>query len=92
MRAEEVSLKVTKENLIKKGGRFKESVQKIEIAERKLYEERRNLRALQQEYRVKKSMTKESYVKLFRERQQTIEKLKNEIDGILVGLRMLLEP
>ncbi len=92
LRAEEVSLKVTKENLIKKGGRFKESVQKIEIAERKLYEERRNLRALQQEYRVKKSMTKESYVKLFRERQQTIEKLKNEIDGILVGLRMLLEP
>ena len=92
LRAEEEVLKKTKENLIQQGGRYKESVQKIEIAERKLYEERRNLRALQQEYRVKKSMTKESYIKLFRERQQTIEKLKNEIDGILVGLRMLLEP
>ncbi|MHA2358335.1 MAG: hypothetical protein ACXABK_06170, partial [Candidatus Heimdallarchaeaceae archaeon] len=92
LRAEEESIKKTKENLVKHGGRFKESVQKIEIAERKLYEERRNLRALQQEYRVKKSMTKDSYIKLFRERQQTIEKLKNEIDGILVSLRMLLEP
>jgi len=92
LRAEEETIKITKENLIKHGGRYKESVQKIEIAERKLYEERRNLRALQQEYRVKKSMTKDSYIKLFRERQQTIEKLKNEIDGILVTLRMLLEP
>ncbi len=92
LRAEEEVLKKTKQNLVEKGGRYKDSVQKIEIAERKLYEERRNLRTLQQEYRVKKSMTKESYVKLFRERQQTIEKLKNEIDGILVSLRMLLEP
>ena len=92
LRSEEEVLKKTKENLVKHGGRYKDSVQKIEIAERKLYEERRNLRTLQQEYRVKKSMTKESYVKLFRERQQTIEKLKNEIDGILVTLRMLLEP
>ncbi len=92
LRSEEESLKVTKENLVKHGGRYKDSVQKIEISERKLFEERRNLRALQQEYRVKKSMTKESYVKLFRERQQTIEKLKNEIDAVLVTLRMLLEP
>lgn len=92
LRSEEESLKITKDNLVKLGGRYKDSVQKIEIAERKLFEERRNLRALQQEYRVKKSMTKESYVKLFRERQQTIEKLKNEIDAILVTLRMLLEP
>jgi len=92
LRAEEEVLKKTKVSLVQQGGRYKDSVQKIEIAERKLFEERRNLRTLQQEYRVKKSMTKESYVKLFRERQQTIEKLKNEIDGILVGLRMLLEP
>jgi len=92
LRAEEETLKTTKENLVKQGGRYKDSVQKIEISERKLYEERRNLRALQQEYRVKKSMTKESYIKLFRERQQTIEKLKNEIDSVLVTLRMLLEP
>ncbi|MFW9851850.1 MAG: hypothetical protein ACFFDS_02830 [Candidatus Thorarchaeota archaeon] len=92
LRSEEESLKITKENLVKHGGRYKDSVQKIEISERKLFEERRNLRALQQEYRVKKSMTKESYIKLFRERQQTIEKLKNEIDAVLVTLRMLLEP
>ncbi len=91
LRAEEESLKTTKISLSALGGRYKESVQKIEIAERKLYEERRNLRALQQEYRTKKSMTKESYVKLFRERQQTIEKLKNEINGQLVTLRLLLE-
>jgi len=92
LRSEEEALKQTKQNLVKHGGRYKDSVQKVEIAERKLIEERRNLRALQQEYREKKSMTKESYVKLFRERQQTIEKLKNEINGILVTLRMLLEP
>ena len=92
LRAEEETLKQTKQNLVQLGGRYKDSVQKVEIAERKLIEERRNLRALQQEYREKKSMTKESYVKLFRERQQTIEKLKNEINGILVTLRMLLEP
>ena len=92
LRSEEEALKQTKQNLIQQGGRYKESVQKVEIAERKLIEERRNLRALQQEYREKKSMTKESYIKLFRERQQTIEKLKNEINGILVTLRMLLEP
>ncbi len=85
-------MKQTKQNLVKHGGRYKDSVQKVEIAERRLIEERRNLRALQQEYREKKSMTKESYIKLFRERQQTIEKLKNEINGILVTLRMLLEP
>ena len=92
LRAEEETLKQTKQNLAQQGGRYKDSVQKVEIAERKLIEERRNLRSLQQEYREKKSMTKESYVKLFRERQQTIEKLKNEINGILVTLRMLLEP
>lgn len=92
LRAEEVNLKQTKEALVKHGGRYKQSVQKIEIAERKLYEERRNLRMLQQEYRIKKSMTKESYIKLFQERQQTIEKLKNDIDGELLSLRMLLEP
>jgi hypothetical protein len=91
MRAEEVTLKASKISLSALGGRYKEAVQKIEIAERKLYEERRNLRALQQEYRTKKSMTKESYVKLFRERQQTIERLKNEINGQLVTLRLLLE-
>jgi len=93
MRAEEVNLKQTKESLVKFGGRYKQSVQKIEIAERKLYEERRNLRVLQQEYRVKKTiMTRESYVKMFQDRQQTIEKLRNEIDGELLYLRMLLEP
>ena len=92
LRSEEESLKTSKESLIKVGGRYKESVQKIEIAERKLTEARRNLRSLQQEYRVKKNMTKESYMKLYRERQQNIERLKNEIDGHLVGLRMLLEP
>jgi hypothetical protein len=92
LRSEEEALKLTKQNLVEQGGRYKDSVQKVEIAERRLIEERRNLRALQQEYREKKSMTKESYVKLFRERQQTIEKLKNEINGILVNLRMLLEP
>ncbi|MBY8999966.1 MAG: hypothetical protein KGD64_03545 [Candidatus Heimdallarchaeota archaeon] len=91
LRVEEETLKSTKIKLSALGGRYKETVQKIEIAERKLYEERRNLRALQQEYRTKKSMTKESYSKLFRERQQTIERLKNEINGQLVGLRMLLE-
>ncbi len=91
LRAEEETLKTSKINLSALGGRYKETVQKIEIAERKLYEERRNLRALQQEYRTKKSMTKESYVKLFRERQQTIERLKNEINGQLVTLRLLLE-
>jgi len=91
LRTEEETLKASKTTLSALGGRYKESVQKIEIAERKLYEERRNLRALQQEYRTKKSMTKESYVKLFRERQQTIEKLKNEINGQLVTLRLLLE-
>jgi len=91
LRAEEETLKTSKISLSALGGRYKETVQKIEIAERKLYEERRNLRALQQEYRTKKSMTKESYVKLFRERQQTIEKLKNEINGQLVALRLLLE-
>ncbi|MHA1550742.1 MAG: hypothetical protein ACTSQC_02225 [Candidatus Heimdallarchaeaceae archaeon] len=91
LRSEEETLKASKVSLSALGGRYKESVQKIEIAERKLYEERRNLRALQQEYRTKKSMTKESYVKLFRERQQTIEKLKNEINGQLVTLRLLLE-
>jgi hypothetical protein len=91
-RAEEEELKKTKESLITFGGRYKEYVQKIEIAERKLYEERRNLRMLRQEYRVKKSMTRESYMKLVRERTQTIEKLKNEIDGHLINLRMLLEP
>ncbi|NPD87958.1 MAG: hypothetical protein HGN29_04500 [Asgard group archaeon] len=92
LRAEEEGLKLAKQNLVQHGRRYKESVQKVEIAERKLLEERRNLRLLQQEYREKKTMTKESYVKLFRERQQTIEKLKNEINGILVTLRMLLEP
>ena len=93
LRAEEVNLKQTKEALVKYGGRYKESVQKIEIAERKLYEERRNLRSLQQEYRVKKTiMTRESYIKMFQERQKTIEKLKNDIDGELLQLRMLLEP
>ncbi|MHA1407813.1 MAG: hypothetical protein ACTSSG_10615 [Candidatus Heimdallarchaeaceae archaeon] len=92
IRSEEESLKKVKESLIQFGGRYKDAVQKIEISERKLYEERRNLRALQNEYRVKKSMTKESYIKLFRERQQTIEKLKNEIDSVLVNLRMLIEP
>ncbi|MCK4895300.1 MAG: hypothetical protein KAS47_00720 [Candidatus Heimdallarchaeota archaeon] len=91
LRSEEETLKASKISLSALGGRYKESVQKIEIAERKLYEERRNLRALQQEYRTKKSMTKESYVKLFRERQQTIERLKNEINGQLVTLRLLLE-
>ncbi|TET75306.1 MAG: hypothetical protein E3J43_08540, partial [Candidatus Heimdallarchaeota archaeon] len=91
-RIEEEDLKKTKESLIAFGGRYKEYVQKIEIAERKLYEERRNLRMLQQEYRVKKNMTRESYMKLFRERQQTIEKLKNEINSHLISLRMLLEP
>ena len=91
LRAEEETLKGSKATLSALGGRYKESVQRIEIAERKLFEERRNLRALQQEYRTKKSMTKESYMKLFRERQQTIEKLKNEIDGLLLELRMLLE-
>ncbi|MCE7746948.1 MAG: hypothetical protein GPJ51_01015 [Candidatus Heimdallarchaeota archaeon] len=91
-RIEEEDLKKTKESLIAFGGRYKENVQKIEIAERKLYEERRNLRMLQQEYRVKKNMTRESYMKLFRERQQTIEKLKNEINSHLISLRMLLEP
>lgn len=91
LRAEEETLKSSKVKLSALGGRYKENVQKIEIAERKLYEERRNLRALQQEYRTKKSMTKESYVKLFRERQQTIERLKNEINGQLVTLRLLLE-
>ena len=91
-RMEEEELKKTKESLISFGGRYKENVQKIEIAERKLYEERRNLRMLQQEYRVKKNMTRESYMKLFRERQQTIEKLKNEINSHLISLRMLLEP
>ncbi|MCG3258194.1 MAG: hypothetical protein H7644_00445 [Candidatus Heimdallarchaeota archaeon] len=91
-RIEEEELKKTKESLIAFGGRYKEYVQRIEIAERKLYEERRNLRMLQQEYRVKKNMTRESYMKLFRERQQTIEKLKNEINGHLISLRMLLEP
>ncbi len=91
LRTEEETLRASKVSLSALGGRYKESVQKIEIAERKLYEERRNLRALQQEYRTKKSMTKESYVKLFRERQQTIEKLKNEINGQLVTLRLLLE-
>ena len=90
-RAEEQELIKTKETLVTSGGRYKEHVQKIEIAERKLYEERRNLRALRQEYRVKKSMTRESYMKLVRERTQTIEKLKNEIDGHLISLRMLLE-
>ncbi len=93
LRAEEVNLKQTKETLVKHGGRYKQAVQKIEIAERKLYEERRNLRVLQQEYRVKKTiMTRESYVKMFQDRQQTIEKLKNDIDGELLYLRMLLEP
>ncbi len=91
-RAEEEVLKKTKESLVILGGRYKEHVQKIEIAERKLYEERRNLRMLRQEYRVKKSMTKESYMKLVRERTQTIEKMKNEIDSHLISLRMLLEP
>ena len=93
LRAEEISLKQTKDALVKHGGRYKQSVQKIEIAERKLYEERRNLRILQQEYRVKKTtMTRESYIKMFQDRQQTIEKLKNDIDGELLSLRMLLEP
>ncbi|OLS32808.1 MAG: hypothetical protein HeimAB125_05010 [Candidatus Heimdallarchaeota archaeon AB_125] len=91
-RAEEIELKKTKETLITFGGNYKEYVQKIEIAERKLFEERRNLRMLRQEYRVKKSMTRESYMKLVRERTQTIEKLKNEIDSHLISLRMLLEP
>ena len=93
LRAEEVNLKQTKEALVKHGGRYKQSVQKIEIAERKLYEERRNLRILQQEYRVKKTiMTRESYVKMFQERRKTIENLRNDIDGELLYLRMLLEP
>ncbi len=93
LRAEEANLKLTKDALVKFGGRYKQSVQKIEIAERKLYEERRNLRILQQEYRVKKtSMTRESYVKMFQDRQQTIEKLRNDIDAELLYLRMLLEP
>jgi len=92
-RAEEIVLKQTKDALVKYGGRYKQAVQKIEIAERKLYEERKNLRVLQQEYRVKKTtMTRESYVKMFQDRQQTIEKLKNDIDGELLYLRMLLEP
>ncbi|TFG09392.1 hypothetical protein EU534_02195 [Candidatus Heimdallarchaeota archaeon] len=93
LRSEEIVLKQTKDSLVKYGGRYKQSVQKIEIAERKLYEERRNLRSLQQEYRVKKTtMTRESYIKMFQDRQQAIEKLKNDIDGELLYLRMLLEP
>ena len=91
LRKVEDLLKTAKVQLVECKGRYKEAVQKVEINERKLYEERRNLVALQKEYRTKKTMTKESYIQLVRERQQTIEKLKNDIDGELVSLRLLTE-
>ncbi len=91
LRKIEELLKTAKVKLVEYRGRYKEAVQKVEINERKLYEERRNLIILQKEYRTKKTMTKESYIQLVRERQQTIEKLKNDIDGELVSLRLLTE-
>ncbi len=93
-----LKLKKVNEDLIKAkadlasyGGRYKEAVHSIEIDERKLTEERRNQQILQQEYKTNKTLTKESYRKLFRERQNNIEKLVNEIDGKLISLRLLLE-
>ncbi|MHA1305050.1 MAG: hypothetical protein ACTSPI_15240, partial [Candidatus Heimdallarchaeaceae archaeon] len=91
LRKTEEKLAEAKNTLAKHGGRYKEAVHEIEIKERKLMEERRNQQILQQEYRSKKTLTKESYMRLFRDRQKNIEKLKNEIDGRLITLRLLLE-
>ncbi|MHA1685458.1 MAG: hypothetical protein ACTSYD_03500 [Candidatus Heimdallarchaeaceae archaeon] len=91
LRTVESDLKIAKENLIKHGTRYKEAVEKVEIAERKMIAEERNLRALRKEYRTRKTLTKEAYRKLLKERQTTIEKLRSDIDGVLVNLRLLIE-
>ncbi|UJG42769.1 MAG: hypothetical protein K9W46_10340 [Candidatus Heimdallarchaeum endolithica] len=91
LRQTEEKLKDAKTNLAKHGGKYKNAVQEIEINERKLLEERRNQQTLQQEYKRKKTLTKEAYRRLFRERQKNIEKLTNEINGRLVNLRLLIE-
>lgn len=91
LRAIQKELKSAKENLIQQGKRYQEAVEKVEIAERKMLEEERNLRALIKEYRTSKTITKEAYRKLLRERQNTIEKLRSDIDGVLINLRLLIE-
>jgi len=87
----EEELQKAKAALGSKGARYREAIHTIEIAERKLQEERKNLRELKQEYRKRKTMTKESYSKLLRERRERIEKLKTDIDGTLIKLRLLIE-
>lgn len=87
----EEQLRKAKENLAEQGGKYKRTVQEIEIAERKMLENKRNQKQLRHEYRTKKTLTKESYVRLYNEREREIEKLRNSIDSKLIDLRLLLE-
>ncbi len=91
LRKVEETLSVAKAELSAISFKYKELVQSIEINERKLHEEQRNLVQLRNEYRTKKTLTKESYVKLTQERSARIEKLRNDIDSKLINLRLLIE-